>query len=86
MLMDVEGFPGQCMVLLCRISLEEGIFRLIGVDHRSRSRSSRDVLASWLVLKAVLNVLTCHFMRLLDQGKWGEEMVCSMYWCWRNCS
>ena len=80
----IEGFPGWFMVLLCTISLREGIFGVIGVHHRSRSRSSKDVLASWLVLRAVLSVLTCCSMKLLDWGKWGEEVICLMYWHWRN--
>ena len=58
MLTGIEGFPEHCMVPFSRISLWEGIFRLMGVDHKSRSGSSRYVLASWLVLRVVLSILT----------------------------
>ena len=66
MSMGIDGFPGHCMGLLHRISLGEGIFEPMGVDCRSRSRSSRDILAAWLVLREVLNILTCHSMKPLD--------------------
>ena len=69
--MEVDGLSGHLFVLLLRISLGVGIFGLMGVDHMSRRRSSREVLAPWLVL----SVLTCHSMKQLDQGKWGDEVV-----------
>ena len=72
---SIEGFPVYCMVLLCRISLRERIFGPIGVDPRSRSRSSKGVLESWLVLRAVLSILTCYSIKSLDEGKWGRK------WC-----
>ena len=43
----------------------------IGVECRSMSSSS-SVLLELGVLSAVLTVLTCHSMKLLDLGKWGE--------------
>ena len=41
-LMGIEHLPGHWIVLLCKISLGEDIFGLIGVDCRSRSRSSKE--------------------------------------------
>ena len=48
---------------------------LIGVECRTRGSSSSDLLDSWMVHNAVLMVLTCHLMKPLDLGKWGEEVM-----------
>ena len=84
-LTGVDGLPGHCIILLCIISVGEGIFGSMGVDCRS-SRSSSNVLASWLVLRVVLSVFTCNSMKPLNWQKWGEDLVWSMCWCLRNSS
>ena len=84
MSVGLEGLPGNWMVWFCRISLWEGIWELIGIDCRSRSMSLRRVLMSLLVLRAVLIILTCHSVKLLDWGKWGKEVKC-LNWCNYGC-
>ena len=34
-----------------------------------------DLPASWVVLRVVFRVLTCHSIKPLDQGKRGEDVV-----------
>ena len=41
--------------------------------------SSRGFFAIWAVLSALLMVLTWHSMKLLDPGKWGEDVEYSMW-------
>ena len=82
--MGVDTLPGHWIILFCRISIGKGIIRPMGVDHRS-SRSSREVPASWQVMRAVLIILTCHSMKPLHWGKWVEEVVWSCWHC-GNCS
>ena len=78
MLTSVEGLLGCWKVLLCRISLGEGMLGPIGVQCRSRRSFSSDLPKSWVVLSAFLMVLTCHLMKPLDIGKWGEEVIWSI--------
>ena len=69
----VNGLPRHWMVLLCRISWGEGILGMMGVDHRSRKRSSIDLPVSWVVLSAVFRIFTWHSMKLFGSGKvWGR--------------
>ena len=75
MLTGVVGLLGHWKVLLQRISQGEGILGPIRVDHRSKRRSSSDFLDSWVVLSAVLMVLTWNSIRPLDLGKWGDEVM-----------
>ena len=58
----------------------------MGVDCRSRSRSSRLFLESWDVLNTVLMVQTYHSIKPLDLVKWGEEVTWCMWWHCRNCA
>ena len=44
---------------------------LMGVDHRSRRKSSTVFFNSCLVLSVVFRVLTCLSVNLLDLGKGG---------------
>ena len=71
MLTGTEGLSGCCMVLLCRISLGDGIFGPIWVDCRSRSRSSRDVQTSWLVLRVVFECLDLPLYEVIGPGEVG---------------
>ena len=50
----------------------------IRVECRSRRRSPSVFLDSCVVLSMVLTVLTWHYMKLLDLGKWGDEVMWSM--------
>ena len=50
----------------------------IGVDLRSSRMSSRGFFDAWAVLSIVFMILTCHSMKLLDLGKWGEDVMCCM--------
>ena len=34
-----------------------------------------DLPTSWVVLRVVFRALTCHLKKLLDQGKWGDDVV-----------
>ena len=85
MLTGVDGLPGHWMVLLCKISMAEGILGLMGVDCRSRRRSSSDLPAFCIVFRAVFRVLTCQSMKPLYWGKCGEEVVWSMCCHCKNC-
>ena len=58
MLTGVKGLPGYWMVLLCRISHGEGMLGLMGLDHRSRRRSSSDLPVSCVVFSMVFRVFT----------------------------
>ena len=79
------GLLGHWNVLLCRISLGEGMLGPIGVNQRSSRTSSTGFFDAWAVLSTVFMVHTCHSMKLFDLGKWVEDVKCSMQWCWRNC-
>ena len=54
------------------------------MDLRLRRRSSRDLPEEFAVAKAVLVVLICLSMKLLDLGYRGDEVMWSMYWEARN--
>ena len=62
------------MVLLWRISHGAAMFGPMGVDLRSSRTDSRGFLAGRAVLRAVLMVLTCLSINLLDLGKCGEDV------------
>ena len=62
------------------------MFGPIGVNHRSSRRSSSNLCDSGAVLSAVLMVHTWHSVNPLDLGKWGDEVMWFMHWCWRNCA
>ena len=47
----------------------------IGVEHRPRRSSSSVFIDSFVVCSTVLTVLTQHLMKLLDLGKWGDEVM-----------
>ena len=66
MSLGVDGLPGCWIVWLWRISLGIGIFRPMGVDCKSSRRSLMDRSVSWVVLRMVFRVLTCHSMKVLD--------------------
>ena len=59
----VDGLRGSAWVL--DGPGVEGIWGLIRIECRSRSRVLRGALAAWLVLRMVL---TCHPMKPLDKG------------------
>ena len=82
MMTGVEGILGNWKILLYRISLVEGMLGPVGVEHRFRRSSSIDLPDSCVVLSAVLMVLTCHSIKSLDKGKWGKEVMWSM---WLHC-
>ena len=71
------GLLGYWNVLLCRISLGKSMVGLIGVNQRSSRISSRASLMLGLC-KVLFFVCVCHSSKLLDLGKWGEDMECSM--------
>ena len=52
---------------------------LIEVDLRSSRTLSRGFINERAVLSAVLMVLTCHSIKPLDLGKWGDEVECYMW-------
>ena len=79
MLTGYEGLPGHIIVLLCRISLGEGMLGLIGVNLRCSRTVSRGFMAGKAVLSTVFMVLTWHLMKPLDLGKLGEDVECSMW-------
>ena len=79
------GLQGCWKFLLCRISQEEGMLGLIRVDQRVNRTSSRGLFESWGVLSTVLGVWTCPSTKPLDLGKWGKDMVLSIWWHCRNC-
>ena len=58
MLTGVNGYQGNWMVLLCRVSQGDGMLGPMGVDCRSRNRSSNNLPASCVVLSVVLNIFT----------------------------
>ena len=84
--MGIKGLPGHWIVQLCSISQGDCIFGAIGVDKSSSRRASRDVLASWAVLRAVFRVFTCLSMKPFEQQKYGEEVMWSMHCPCRNLS
>ena len=82
--MGWEGCPGQSCVLLCNISLGEGIWGPCGVDLKLRRRSLRDLPEELAVSKAVLIVLICHSIKPFDLGQWGDEVIWSIQYDARN--
>ena len=51
--MGVQGSLGLWKVLLCRISLDEGMLGPMGVEHRSRRSPSSDLMVSCVVLSSL---------------------------------
>ena len=47
----------------------------MGINLTLRRRSSRDLPEEFTVAKAVLIVLICHSMKLLDLGYRGDEVM-----------
>ena len=58
----------------------------MGIDLKLRRRSLRDLPEDFAVSKAVLIVLICLSIKLVDLGQWGDDMMWSMYWDLRNFS
>ena len=79
-----QRVTGALKVLLCRITLGEGMLGLMGVEHRSSRRSLSDLLDSWVVFSTVVMGLTCHTMKLLDLGKWVDDKMWSIWLFYGN--